>query len=266
MTTSYHTTTASKNEVKPGAYADSQAIADLAKWAAVPPRPLLAKGRVTAIFGPKGAGKSVSVQFMAHARALRDTTFGDLGAGPVLYITHEGQGGIPKRLATLERAYGSRPPHSLHVVFGVDDLDGRGRALDRIKTIVQQCKPSLVIVDGSATTFATNDDGCIRHFAEAGRAIADLGPAVVMTILDDYKEWFDADFDEQLRLEKAGRERYGSTRNGAPGLSFEMSATLHTDSGDETAAVYAKDVLMDDSASDDDGDDYRPYVLMVGRN
>jgi hypothetical protein len=252
---------------------EASAVADLAKWAAAPP--LLARGRVTAIFGPKGTGKSASVLFVAHAKAMDDTSFGDLGDGPVLYFTNEGTGGggIVHRLTALAKMYGPRPEDSLQLVFGLNDLDGNGRALDRIKAIVRQCEPSLVIVDGAATTFGDDAEGAGRRWANAARAIAELGPAVLMTILDYEADWFDADFDEQVRLERAEGDPYvyGTTRSGALLLSFELApATLYIDGdGDPFTAVYAKDVLVDDSDYDPDDWDWpsRPYVLSPkGRN
>ncbi|RWL48958.1 MAG: hypothetical protein EOR60_03125 [Mesorhizobium sp.] len=250
---------------------EPSAIADLAKWAAAPP--LLARGRVTAIFGPKSTGKSASALFIAHATTVDDTSFGDLGKGPVLYFTNEGAGGVPKRLTALAKMYGPRPEDSLHMVFGLNDYRANGRALDRIKAIVRQCEPSLVIVDGAVTTFGDDAEGAGRRWADAARAIAKLGPAVLVTILDYEADWFDADFDEQVRLERAEDDPcvYGTTRNGTLLLSFELApATLSIDSdGDPCTAVYAKDVLVDGSDYDPDDWDWlsRPYVLSSkGRN
>ncbi|MGT2468958.1 AAA family ATPase [Mesorhizobium atlanticum] len=217
MSTIHINASASKNPV-PSVSSEVSAVADLAKWAVT--APLLAKSRVTAIFGLECTGKSALALFIAHAVALGDRSFGDLGEGPVLYITNEGENGIPKRLTALAKMYGPRPSDSLHLVFGINDLDGR--ALDRIKAIVRQCKPSLVIIDGTVTTFVTAE---YRRVAEEGRAVADLGPAVALFILDrpgpDDPRWLDADFDEQMNLVRADDEPYvyGETRGTLGSLS-----------------------------------------------
>lgn len=144
--------------------------------ASAPPRSyvvknLLAPGQLGCVFGAPGAGKSVLAPHVAYAVAQGRPVFGQRAkAAPVLYVAAEDEAGMQQRVTALRERHGDAP--GFHLVVGVSSLlDPASGDLARLQQLVEELRPSLVVVD----TLAAACPGLKENEADSmGSAVAAL--------------------------------------------------------------------------------------------
>lgn len=163
-------------------------LLSVAECAAAPPRSYVVKGLIAAgqlggIIGEPGAGKSVIAPSIAYAAAQGRHTFGlRTKAGPVIYAACEDEAGMQQRIAALRKRHGDAP--GFHLAIGIKSLmDHEGGDLARLQQMVEDLRPSLIIIDTFAAAFPglrENEAESMGLAVAALRTLTRLGAAVVI--------------------------------------------------------------------------------------
>jgi RecA-family ATPase len=126
---------------------------------------------LTVMYGPPKAGKTFAALSMAlHVGAGIDWFGANVKAGPVLYVSGEGQGGLHKRIEGWKKATG-RTSSDLYVIPFPVKLGNPNHVAALIED-AKSVRARLVIIDTLARSMAGMDENSAQ---DMGNVIAGLG-------------------------------------------------------------------------------------------
>lgn len=177
---------------------------------------LIARGDVSCIFGPPGAGKSLIGPHIGYQVALGEPAFGMLTKqGVVFYVAAEDESGLHQRVAGILARQGDTP--NFRLVGGVSDLFSEDAPdLEALLEAVEDQGPALIVIDTLAVAFPgleENDAKSMGRVITNCRQLAKHGAAVILV--------------------HHGTKADGSTPRGHSSLNGALEMTMRIERGDD---------------------------------
>lgn len=144
---------------------------------------MIAPGDLVLLFGQPGAGKSVIAPHLGYAVARGADVFSRrVKQGRTLYVAAEDPHGMRQRVHALMIEQGDAPDFLL--VDGITDLlSGGSLDPDRLRELVAEHEPALVVIDTIAAAFPglrENEAEDMGNVVRLARSLTDSGAAVVL--------------------------------------------------------------------------------------
>ncbi len=144
---------------------------------------LITVGDLVCLFGPPGCGKSVLIPYLCLMVARGDLFFGlKTNPGVVFLLSPEDPNGNGCMVRAVADTYGAS--NQVYLIEGLTDLGAEdGRQLKELIELINEKKPSLIVIDTQAMAFPGLDENsseAMSRIIAVTRALTKLNLAVVL--------------------------------------------------------------------------------------